>query len=707
MMPELDNIQPIYFPKECHIDKDLFLPLAKASSSLDCMVGYFTSGSLRELAESLTCYLRSSNDARMKFIISPNLQKDDIDSIRIAIETDQNLIPFLFPDFELDEASFKADCVRALAYLIAHRRLTLKIALQAEGLFHTKCWLFKTTKGLVVVHGSGNATANGLLRNFEHIVVSRDWLNEESTQICQSLESRFREIWCNRYPGIDSIDLNQDSLEYIDAIASTYQRAQHKESDLEKELLTKLCHKPESAPSGQPKTLKIPEWLDYTNAPYAHQGAAISAWFDRGKLGILSIATGGGKTLTSLVAATLLSETTTPLFIVVSVPSTPLLNQWEIDVQKFGISPINSYKKSRSAIRKEVKQALRRLRHQATQVEVLIALNQALTSDVLLELEERSDKIPSLLIADEVHNLGAPGFKNDPPEFFTYKMGLSATYERQFDEEGTEFLLNYFGDVVFEYPLENAIGECLVEFDYFVHVVHLTASEEERFCELTYEINRLTYAQELDDTDSRKKRWKMLCLERRRLIEAAQNKAGELDKVLPKDKTDIGKSLIFCTDKYPDQINEVNALLMKRSVNFHQITQEETNEPGKLTGVVKDFTEGSMQVLTSKRILDEGFNVPQVEVAYLVASNTVRRQWVQRLGRVLRRSPETGKEKAAIHDFVVLPMQLDEGIDPDLKNLLMSEYHRVNFFSNLSSNGLEANGSVYVATKILEMVRQT
>ncbi|MEM7357931.1 MAG: DEAD/DEAH box helicase family protein [Pseudomonadota bacterium] len=705
-MPEPAQLLPIYFPKECNLDKELFLPLAKSSTSLDCMVGYFTSGSLRELAESLTCYLRTSSSAHMRFIISPNLQKEDIESIRIAIETDRNLIPLLFPDFELNETSFKSDCVRALAFLIASRRLTLRIALQSEGLFHTKCWLFGTQNGLIAVHGSGNATPNGLLRNFEQLVVSRDWLSEESAYICKSLMTRFEEIWHDRYPGINSVDLNNETLEYLEVISTSLEQDEGFKNELTQRLIENLAQNQEDMCSNEVQSLKVPDWLDYKNAPYAHQGAAIDAWFENGKKGILSIATGGGKTLTSLVAASLLNDKAKPLFVVISVPSTPLLNQWELDIQHFGVDPINSYKRSRASIRKEVKHALRRLRHKATNVEVLLVLHNALTSDVVDELEQRSEQIPTLLIADEVHNLGAKGFKKNPPEFFKYKMGLSATYERQFDEEGTEFLLDYFGSVVFEYPLEQAIGECLVRFDYFVHEVYLTASEEESFCELTYEIGKLTYAHDLDDEDSRKIRLKTLCLQRRKLIEAAVNKTSKLDSVLPTNKSKITKSLIFCTDKYPDQIEEVNGLLMNRSLNFHQITQEETSEPRKLTVVVRDFTDGTMQVLTSKRILDEGFNVPQVETAYLLASNTVKRQWIQRLGRVLRRSPKTGKEKAVLHDFVVLPQQQDDGIDPDLKALLMTEYDRISFFSSLSDNGLEANGSVYIANKLLELVRQ-
>lgn len=703
-MSAIDELRSIYFPKERNIDRDLFLPLAQECASLDCMVGYFTSGSLRELASSLSCYLRAPSTRKMRFIISPNLEGSDLDSIRTALNADKNLLPLLFPGFELNEASLKHNCVVALSFLIASQRLLLKVALQSEGLFHSKCWLFETDEGEVAVHGSGNATTGGLTKNFEQLTVSRDWRGSESAEICSELRGRFESLWDDSYDGISCRDVSQSTIDAIAQIATIIRGKMPDDIELSDELIARLQFD-ELRGQIKKQQLSVPDWLNYSSGPYAHQGRAIEAWKANGQQGILSIATGGGKTLTSLVAATLLNQNCDSLLVVIAVPTKPLLNQWASDVKKFGVEPINSYNRPKASVRKNIKQALRKLRHNASRSEVILVTHEALKSDFLSLVEDGSTQIDTLLIADEVHNLGSVGFKNDPPTYFGHKLGLSATHERQFDEEGTSFLLDYFGGLVFDYPLSDAIGECLVPFEYYVHQVLLTAEEEDEFCELTFEIKKLAYAADKDDANSSKQRWKMLCLQRRRLIEAASNKVTVLDTVLPRSKHDIEKSLIFCTDKYPDQIVEVNALLDLRSVNYHQITQEETSNPRLLGKLITDFTSGSMQVLTSKRVLDEGFNVPQVETAYLLASNTVKRQWVQRLGRVLRMSKESGKTKAVIHDFLVLPQSVTGDPDDELKSLLTSEYQRLSFFSGLSANGLEEEGSMYLAGRILEIVR--
>ena len=232
----------------------------------------------------------------------------------------------------------------------------------------------------------------------------------------------------------------------------------------------------------------------------------------------------------------------------------------------------------------------------------------------------------------------------------------------------------------------------------------LDEEEENKWTELTYEIKRLSYAFDLPDGTNEKERWKMLCLQRRRIVESATGKISVLANVLPLNKDDIKRTLIFCTDKYPEQILSVNSLLTNRHINFHQITSEETSNSKKLKIIIDDFSSDNTQVLTSKRVLDEGFNIPQTEIAFLLASNTVKRQWIQRLGRVLRQSAKTNKLKAVIHDFVVMPSHNNDVVDVDLKNLIKGELCRVQFFDALSKNGLEKGGTTDVIEKLLELM---
>jgi len=160
----------------------------------------------------------------------------------------------------------------------------------------------------------------------------------------------------------------------------------------------------------------------------------------------------------------------------------------------------------------------------------------------------------------------------------------------------------------------------------------------------------------------------------------------------------------FPVQKGLEQIQRVNALLNNRHINFHQITAEETANRQKLADLIHGFDTDELQVLTSKRVLDEGFNIPQTETAFLLASNTVKRQWIQRLGRVLRKSEKTKKTKAVIHDFVVMPSIINGSIDLDLKSLIKSELSRVQFFDSLSTNGLEKDGTADVVENFLELL---
>ena len=101
--------------------------------------------------------------------------------------------------------------------------------------------------------------------------------------------------------------------------------------------------------------------------------------------------------------------------------------------------------------------------------------------------------------------------------------------------------------------------------------------------------------------------------------------------------------MIYTSDKAPQQLDAVNALLKAQGVLFHQLTYEETANRDKTKQIIRSFQEGTLHVLTAKRVLDEGVNIPQIEKAFILASTTVERQWVQRRGRLLRTCRETGK----------------------------------------------------------------
>ena len=105
------------------------------------------------------------------------------------------------------------------------------------------------------------------------------------------------------------------------------------------------------------------------------------------------------------------------------------------------------------------------------------------------------------------------------------------------------------------------------------------------------------------------------------------------------DEEDTGSmrhTLVYTSDKGPDQLNSVNLLLRQKNILFHQLTAEETASREQTKRIITSFQDGEIQILTAKRVLDEGVNIPQICKAFILASTTVERQWVQRRGRLLR-----------------------------------------------------------------------
>ncbi len=631
--------------------------------------------------------------------MSPDLPlAEDRTALKEALQTDKNLIPLLFPDFKLDEETLRSEAVKALIYLVASGQLIIKIAAKEEGILHTKCWIFSTESGYASISGSGNATKGGLSTNFEHLNLHRSWTSADAEKVVQNFKERFNTLWVGSYKGIPTYDLNPKTLAFINAMSRSLDGDTTRRS-LVKQLATELQDSEHVRSAKQIFT--VPDWLNYDEGDFAHQGAAVRAWIQNDYIGILGIATGGGKTLTSLVAASIVSRESNGLLVVIAVPTVALVQQWIDEVRLFGVEAVNGNGKSPEHISKQIRKIKRNLSTSTSFSECIVITHEGLKSDWIREIETSSTNFRTLLIADEVHNLGSVGFVSNPPDFFDYKLGLSATVERQYDETGTKFLLDYFGGVVFTFSLKDAIGKCLVPYDYCPIEVKLTAQEEDRFIELTAEIRKLAFAKDFADGTPEKEALSRKCMERRRVVESASNKIEAFEELIARKPTALNRSLVFCTDKNSAQIQSVNGVLKKAGIPFHQLTQHETSNRKMLLRTISDFNSGVLKTLTSMRVLDEGFNVPQTENAFLLASNTVRRQWIQRLGRVLRLSPSTGKVSSTIYDFVAMPICDESNIDFDLRRLLKGEFERITFFSDLSKNPSAAGGGLELAAKIL------
>lgn len=697
----LSEALPLYILPKDSVVEDVLIPALRSSTSLDVMMGYFSSASFAEIAPGLATFLRNGT-AIMRMVIGPFLTNTDFDAFTKDEDKLLRLAEQIILDDLPDEDILARHTLECLAWLITQGRLSIQVAIMRNALFHPKVWLFSDGSECVALHGSTNFTQKGLTKNREQLTLSREWKGEEAMFHIERLRIEFDNLWSGGDKDCYVINL-PDAIKH--QIVERYKTEMVPDEDKIRHIWQKIRQPSKSADDDvlQESGLKIPPYLTYDHGDFAHQGDAVNSWLAADRRGILEMATGAGKTITSMICATKLQDDLGKLLVVVSAPYRPLIEQWCGEIREFDIQPINLSAAGGPENRnREIKQAARRLRIGNSKAEILVISNDTLCTTQFIE-SISSINVPKLLIADECHNLGAASFTRKPPEVFDYRLGLSATPIRQYDEEGTDQIIAFFGDICFSFPLEKAIGKCLTEYDYHVHFVELMDDEMEEWRNLSEKISSQSWKIKSEQNDP----YLDDLIRRRRLVlETAKGKLGILDKLLDNEGTrSLKYTLIYATDKQPEQLEMVNRSLQTRGILFHPLTAEETQNRKLIEKILSSFQKGELQILTAKRVLDEGVNIPQIKLAFILASTTVKRQWVQRRGRLLRACKEIGKTHAIIHDFVVLPPDTSslgaQDLDPDARKLVRSELERVWEFARLSRNG-PLDGGPYKAVEHLQ-----
>jgi superfamily II DNA or RNA helicase len=681
------------------------IPAIGASSVLDCMMGFFASSSLAEIAPGLATYLAASQGP-VRLLVSPIISVADQAALRDGLDP-TTLIARHFEGSLPNADALSRHTLACLSWLIRERRLDMRFAFLKDGLFHPKVWLLNIEGQRLTFHGSSNMTGAGLGRNKEQMALARAWMDGCQAATEQRLRDEFIELWDGDDGDCIVVKLPRALEEQLlktygsgnrptEAEATAlWQRAKRRSNGAAKPAdIDDVVSMPQTG-------FRIPEWLMWRDGPFAHQGRAVDAWLAADGRGILAMATGSGKTLTSLVACHELRARTGPLLIVIAAPYIPLVMQWCDEARLFGVEPRNlAAAGGPAARRREIADAGRRLTLGLSDTEVLVVSHGTLIDPGLTSALTRLS-VPRVLIADEVHNLGSPGFLKNPPEFFEYRLGLSATPIRQYDPEGTDKLFDFFGRPCFEFSLEDAIGVCLVPYDYHVHRIELDGEEMEEFRDLSEKIRKLGWKIEAKIDDPQ---LDDLLRRRRLVVERARGKIAALAGLIDRaSKADIRYDLVYATDKAPGQLDEVNELLRERGLLFHQLTAEETSDRGAVARILDAFQRGEIQVLTAKRVLDEGVNVPEIKRAFILASTTVERQWVQRRGRILRRCDAIGKDHGVIHDFVAIPPS-ELVTDADARQLVLGELKRVEEFARLARNYGAADGPLIMLKEMQAMV---
>ena len=697
----LDSVRPLYILPTDPLVEEVLIPGFRMADKVNCMVGFFSSEALASLAPGLATYISCSENS-VRLIVSPHLSAEDCAAIEEGVKSADEVADKILEELIVTEDLLQRHTLQCLSWLLRKQRIEIKIVLMKDALFHPKVWLFEYEEDVIAVHGSSNATHAGIRKNIEQIAISRSWQDPNQRYITDKLRYEFDRLWEDKD---DSCFVVPASEAVRQRLLRTYNsNAPPTEAELRRlyNRASRVSEKPEpyEVSFERKREFAIPDRLRYEDGPFEHQGKAVSAWCEAGYRGVLEMATGSGKTITAMVGAYRLYERHKPLLIVIAAPFVPLIEQWCDEIVQFGLNPVNLTVAGSSAKRaKELQKLRRRLRMGLNDVEVVVVSHDTLCTPEFFAAVEGFG-CARLLIADEAHNLGRPSFIDHPPEFFEYRLGLSATPIRQYDPEGTESLFEFFGPVPFRFTLKEAIGRCLVEYDYFLHPVYLTENEMDAWYDLTGSIKQNAWRSEEGKPDEY---LATLLRNRRALLETASEKVSVLKNLLGQEDTrNLRHTLIYTSDKGHDQIDNVNGLLDDMGIQFRQLTYKETASRDQAKQIIKAFQDGEIGVITAMRVLDEGVNIPQICRAFILASTTVERQWVQRRGRLLRTCSAIDKTHSVIHDLLALPPETEKGLDPDARALVRSELHRAQEFAQLARNAGRPGGPLAIIDEMVD-----
>jgi superfamily II DNA or RNA helicase len=690
--------------------KSFYVPLLENAVLYKRAVGFFSSTALVEISKGICGLIR--NGGSIQLVASPHLSEDDIEAIKNGYRLrDETIKRALFESLEEPKNYFERERLNLLSNLIADGRLDIKIAFaEAEnmlGMYHEKMGLMYDEDGNIVAFaGSMNETSTAIFSNYEAIDVFCSWTKDRDRALRKA--EAFTRIWDNNELNIQVLDFPDVKKELIDKYKKSSIDLSIDQKQLSNEAIIFENYETRTGPH-------VPEDV----VLYKYQTDAIDQWEKENYRGIFDMATGTGKTLTGLGAISRLSGNLRhKLAVFIVCPYQHLVEQWVDDIVRFNIRPIIAYSSSHQRDwRERLENAVRdqKLNVKGCGFFCFVTTNATFSSTFVQEQISRI-RGDALIVVDEAHNFGTTRLLSTLTNVFKYRLALSATLERHNDEEGTGKLKGYFGNKCIVYPLERAIAEHkLAPYKYIPVIVSLNDKELAKYDELSNSILRCI----IQDKHGKKhlsEKGKRLAIERARVVAAAESKLDKLREII-KPYQRKSHLLVYCgaasllgeDDEYSNtseedirQIDAVTHLLGNElNMKVSQFTAKEDIDEREV--LKKEFAKGdNLQALIAIKCLDEGVNIPNIRVAFILASTTNPKEYIQRRGRVLRLA--TGKDFAEIYDFITIPRPLEEvssltesEANKDL-TLVKNELNRAQEFARLSMNPM-------VAYSVMQQIR--
>lgn len=677
------NLSAVYNSDDHSLLKDFYIPSLSVSVKYDRAVGYFSAGMLSYAGQGLASFIE--NGGKMRLIIGYQLEADEFEAVREGANM-KNVIGSFLRDFHKTIKDIGDQLTRKrlelLSWMTAAGTLEMKLALRAKGMYHEKMGVLYDKNGdYIVFQGSANETVMALSPdlNYESIAVYPSWKKELIDNYGAPYIEKFETLWNNQSKHTPVVDIPSEAYEKLVSLAPTAKPiSEEQELSLYNELrLDKVME----------RRFSIPKYLYGESFDlHGHQREALNHWKANAYQGILQLATGAGKTITAIYGAVKIYEATKKLFIVVAVPYQNLGDQWCEIFRLFGISPHRCYK-TREEWFAEFEHDVGSFCIGALEVCVSVVVNATLKKPFFQELINRIDKDYLFFIGDECHNHASLDHVGKIP-LSKYKMGLSATPFPYNDHDGKQRIVKHYGAVVFEYSLEDAIQQkILTPYEYHVRIATLTEEETKEYELLSGKIamllsNKDTKAFDQNMLDS-------LLIKRSRLIGTAQDKLTILNDQLSKQDVE-SHTLFYCGDGYVEdaddgsrmrQIETVSEILHANGWRTTRFTAEEGLNARRR--ILDNFKIAAIDALVAIKVLDEGIDIPACRTAFILASSRNPRQFIQRRGRILRKSP--GKNISKIYDYLVIPNNTSS-YSSSLKALVENELLRVNEFTRLCMN---------------------
>lgn len=710
-----------YRPGEFNSPEKFFNDCLENSKEFDLQLGYFSSATISVLADGFASFI--SNGGRMRLVINHIVSKEDKEAINKGVNG--GIIDcFDLTNFETLRQTFdeyQSQFFECLAFLIYNKRIDIRIIKpkNKQGISHTKSGQFRDGDSITSFTGSANFTISGLFNNLEEIKIDRsDSIDMMVQKRIKSQREEFDVIMSGKKKNVEY--LLPDKL--VSAIMSNYggkdiEELLDVEVKLRKIKQEKAIRERQQCRDIVCEVHEVSPRFPYPQGPREYQKTAFENWKNNKQKGLFAMATGTGKTITSLNCLFEIYQRKGYYKAIILVPTITLVNQWEQECRKFRFSNITKVYSKNLTWRDEIERIRFNEKYKTDKEPevsyIIISTYASYAREKVFNILNSFDKKRLLMIADECHNMGSGSIikrLKDIP--YLRRIGLSATPERQFDDNGNEKIRKFFGSeqgYTYEYSMEEAINKgVLCKYMYYPHLVQLTRAEMDAYAELSDKIAKYFNFDKgcFDDIDEK---LKMLLLARKRIVHKAERKLDVFKDIIENHyqmKGNLKYTLVYVPEgNKPDHIEgnddfDRSEDIIEDSDTEHlinQYTQVVTKVDDHVTvrkfvsgqkdreEILADFAEGKLQVLTSMKCLDEGVDVPRSELAIFCSSTGNPRQFIQRRGRVLRTHPD--KKLAELHDLVVVP-ELNPNSDSFRmeQSLLRGELIRVNNFALLSEN---------------------